>query len=63
VHSTTVIAEGVETAAELDALKSLGVDAAQGYLLGRPTTSPADWFGWAADAAMDVTLAGPDAMG
>jgi EAL domain-containing protein (putative c-di-GMP-specific phosphodiesterase class I) len=32
----TVIAEGVETAAELAALRSLGVTAAQGYHLARP---------------------------
>ena len=42
----TVVAEGVETAEELDTLKSLGVDAAQGYLTGRPTTSHQEWFRW-----------------
>lgn len=31
-----IIAEGVETAAELDALKELGVTSAQGYFLGKP---------------------------
>lgn len=31
-----VVAEGVETEAELRALAALGVDCAQGYLLGRP---------------------------
>jgi len=31
-----IIAEGVETASELSALKSLGAEKAQGYLLGRP---------------------------
>ncbi len=31
-----IIAEGVETAAELATLQSLGVDKAQGYFLGRP---------------------------
>lgn len=30
------IAEGVETASELEALRSLGVDMVQGYFLGRP---------------------------
>ena len=34
----TVTAEGVETAAELDTLRSLGVDTVQGYLLARPST-------------------------
>lgn len=32
-----IIAEGVETAAELATLQSLGVEKAQGYFLGRPT--------------------------
>jgi diguanylate cyclase (GGDEF)-like protein len=34
----TVTAEGVETAAILDGLTSLGCDTVQGYLLARPTT-------------------------
>ncbi|MGD0863441.1 MAG: EAL domain-containing protein, partial [Candidatus Limnocylindrales bacterium] len=34
--ASQTIAEGVETAAELDALRKLGVPLAQGYLLGRP---------------------------
>ncbi|MDT7547625.1 MAG: hypothetical protein QOE84_19 [Actinomycetota bacterium] len=44
--ATSVIGEGVETQAELDALIALGVDAAQGYYLGRPTVSSADWRRW-----------------
>jgi EAL domain-containing protein (putative c-di-GMP-specific phosphodiesterase class I) len=31
-----VVAEGVETQAELDMVKRAGCDEAQGYLLGRP---------------------------
>jgi len=31
-----VVAEGVETQAQLDRLIELGCDAAQGYFLGRP---------------------------
>lgn len=31
-----ILAEGVETAVELDVLRELGVDTAQGYFLGRP---------------------------
>lgn len=34
--SSEIIAEGIETQAELEALKQLGVTKAQGYLLGRP---------------------------
>lgn len=33
-----IIAEGVETASELDTLRELGVQKAQGYFLGRPAT-------------------------
>lgn len=36
----TVVAEGVETQAELDALLDLGVDAAQGFHLARPARLP-----------------------
>ena len=32
-----VVAEGIDTAAERDAVQSLGVDLLQGFLLGRPT--------------------------
>lgn len=39
----TVVAEGVETAEELDVLVSLSIDAAQGYLLGRPAPDPTSW--------------------
>jgi EAL domain-containing protein (putative c-di-GMP-specific phosphodiesterase class I) len=35
-----VVAEGVEHPWQLEALRSLGCDAVQGYLLGRP--GPAD---------------------
>ena len=46
IGTTMVIGEGVETPEELDVLKSLGADAAQGYLLGRPSTSHEEWFRW-----------------
>ncbi|HET6910031.1 MAG TPA: EAL domain-containing protein [Mycobacteriales bacterium] len=42
----SVTAEGVETRAELETLTTLGVDAAQGYLLARPHTDPARWHSW-----------------
>jgi EAL domain-containing protein (putative c-di-GMP-specific phosphodiesterase class I) len=34
------VAEGIETAEQLDAVRALGVDYAQGFLLGRPSPSP-----------------------
>jgi EAL domain-containing protein (putative c-di-GMP-specific phosphodiesterase class I) len=36
----TVVAEGIETSAELEAVRDLGVDNAQGYYLGRPASPP-----------------------
>ncbi|MBV9109624.1 MAG: EAL domain-containing protein [Gemmatimonadetes bacterium] len=36
----TLVAEGVELYAELATLRELGVDCVQGYLLGRPSTTP-----------------------
>lgn len=43
VGSTTIVAEGVETADELRTIASLGIDAAQGYHLGRPTATETAW--------------------
>ena len=37
-----VVAEGIETPAQLDVVRSLGIGAGQGYLLGRPSRPPAD---------------------
>jgi EAL domain-containing protein (putative c-di-GMP-specific phosphodiesterase class I) len=37
-----VIAEGIETVGELEVVRALGVDYAQGYLLGRPACPPPD---------------------
>ncbi len=42
-----VIAEGVELAADLTAVRDLGIDAAQGYLLGRPTGDRGEIACWA----------------
>lgn len=44
--NSVVVGEGVETAAELDRLALLGVDAVQGYLLSRPTTCAEEWETW-----------------
>ena len=45
----TVIAEGIETRAELDAMVKSGVGYGQGYYLGMPSPSPMprtpDWVG------------------
>jgi diguanylate cyclase (GGDEF)-like protein len=35
-----VVAEGIETPAQLEVVRSLGIGAGQGYLLGRPAESP-----------------------
>jgi EAL domain-containing protein (putative c-di-GMP-specific phosphodiesterase class I)/DNA-binding NarL/FixJ family response regulator len=38
----TVVAEGIETAAELATVRGLGVDSAQGFYLARPSAPPLD---------------------
>lgn len=42
----TIVAEGIETAAELAAVSGLGMTAGQGYFLGRPTVQPEEWGKW-----------------
>ncbi|BCW66753.1 hypothetical protein NicSoilB4_15160 [Arthrobacter sp. NicSoilB4] len=42
----SLVAEGIETHAELATVAELGVNAGQGYLLGRPSVLPADWDHW-----------------
>ena len=41
VDDKTVLAEGIETTAQLDALKLAGCDIGQGYHLGRPMEASA----------------------
>lgn len=43
-----LIAEGIETPAELDTVTSLGIGAGQGYLLCPPSTRPEEWRRWPA---------------
>lgn len=42
----TLVAEGVEDVADLDAARDLGVSAAPGYLLAHPSTDRADLSRW-----------------
>lgn len=42
----SLVAEGIETEAELSAVAGLGMTAGQGYLLGRPSVRPEDWAQW-----------------
>lgn len=44
--NATLTAEGVETVPELTVIATLGVDNAQGYLLGRPTIDQRRWRSW-----------------
>ncbi|MET3370682.1 EAL domain-containing protein [Arthrobacter sp. M2012083] len=53
-----IIAEGIETAAELDEVTALKVTAAQGYLLGRPSVHPLDWSAWSIRAQTEAQPAG-----
>jgi EAL domain-containing protein (putative c-di-GMP-specific phosphodiesterase class I) len=43
---TKVTAEGIESPAELRTVTDLGMDAGQGYLLGRPSIEPREWARW-----------------
>jgi EAL domain-containing protein (putative c-di-GMP-specific phosphodiesterase class I) len=42
----SLVAEGIETNAELTAVTDMGVNTGQGYLLGRPSVLPSDWSRW-----------------
>jgi EAL domain-containing protein (putative c-di-GMP-specific phosphodiesterase class I) len=42
----TLVAEGIETEAELAAVTKLGMTSAQGYLIGRPSLNREDWARW-----------------
>ncbi|MDQ0850681.1 EAL domain-containing protein (putative c-di-GMP-specific phosphodiesterase class I) [Arthrobacter sp. B3I9] len=55
-----VIAQGIETPAELAAVGGLGATGGQGYLLGAPTTRPEDWNVWATARQETGSLTTPD---
>lgn len=62
----TLVAEGIETVAELKVLTELGFSAGQGYLLGRPSVRPQDWAGWNTRLDLDGLkrqLVGPEHTG
>ncbi|WP_436065229.1 EAL domain-containing protein [Arthrobacter sp. LjRoot14] len=42
----SLVAEGIQTNAELTAVTEMGVNIGQGYLLGRPSVLPSDWSRW-----------------
>lgn len=52
-----VIAEGVELPDDLAAVRDLGVDAAQGYLLGRPTGNRRNNTRWSAGSPASISAA------
>ncbi|WP_461164237.1 sensor domain-containing phosphodiesterase [Arthrobacter sp. R4-81] len=49
-----LIAEGIESEAELAAVTGLGMYAGQGYVLGRPTADPQKWVTWEAVQGRDT---------
>jgi len=54
----SLVAEGIETAAELSMVTTMGMHAGQGYLLGRPSVNPEDWVSWVRQQPVE----GPDAV-
>ncbi|MFZ0633201.1 MAG: EAL domain-containing protein [Acidobacteriaceae bacterium] len=44
-----VIVEGIETPEQLELMRALGTNEAQGFLLGRPTPNPMEQLAWGAD--------------
>jgi EAL domain-containing protein (putative c-di-GMP-specific phosphodiesterase class I) len=47
---SVIVAEGVERREDLRAVYELGMNAAQGYLLGKPSTDPDALAGWISEA-------------
>ena len=53
-----LVAEGIETQAELSAVMELGMTTGQGYLLGRPSVQPADWAAWRTPVEHEASVSG-----
>ncbi|WP_235347463.1 EAL domain-containing protein [Arthrobacter sp. SPG23] len=53
-----LVAEGIETQAELTAVMDLGMAYGQGYLLGRPSVQPLDWAAWRTSAHREASTSG-----
>jgi EAL domain-containing protein (putative c-di-GMP-specific phosphodiesterase class I) len=53
-----LVAEGIETQAELTAVTALGITAGQGFFLGRPSVQPRAWAGWSTLAEPATTPSG-----
>ncbi len=57
--NATVTGEGLETVEELRTAVDLGIDHAQGYVLGCPTTDVTVWHGWRGSSGESVSGARP----
>ena len=55
----SLIAEGIETEAELATVRDLGMTAAQGYMLGRPTVAVEEWNRWSGLGANNTPSSQP----
>lgn len=53
-----LVAEGIETQAELTAVMDLGMAYGQGYLLGRPSVQPLDWAAWRTPSDHEASISG-----
>jgi EAL domain-containing protein (putative c-di-GMP-specific phosphodiesterase class I)/signal transduction histidine kinase len=63
---STVVAEGVERPEDLQVVRDLGLDAAQGYLLGGPSSDPvsvAEWCVGRTDGISDLVSQAPSRRG
>ena len=51
-----VVAEGIETRAQLDVLRELGCDLGQGYYFAAPMDVDADWLSPGTDVALHASM-------